>query len=128
MTAIMEGDYPLTKHFRLGELWCPCCHGVQISNLRRLCLKLECVRSGYGPMEIASGFRCHLHNMEEGGRTFSRHLVGKAADIKVWTDGDRYKLVQALLKNGFRRIGIGKTIIHADIEESTIPVLWTYYP
>ena len=79
-------------------------------------------------MEIASGFRCQMHNLEVNGARFSRHMDGKAADIKVFTDGDRFRLMQALLKNGFRRIGIGKTIIHADIDESAVPVLWTYYP
>ena len=128
MPDFVESDYPLTKHFRLGELWCPCCHGVNIGNLRRLCLQLEFVRADYGPIEIASGFRCTLHNLEVRGRTFSRHLEGKAADIKVWTDGDRFRLVHALLKHGFRRIGIGKTIIHGDIDESAVPILWTYYP
>jgi len=91
---------------------------MDIANIRRLCLKLECVRSGYGPMEIVSGYRCQIHNLEVDGARFSRHMDGKAADIKVLTDGDRFRLVQALMKNGFRRIGIGKTIIHADIDES----------
>ncbi len=121
-------DYFLSPHFTLRELWCPCCHGVHLTNLRRLCARLELVRSAYGPMEIASAYRCAMHNHELGGKFDSRHLDGLAADIKVCSDSDRYRLMQALLANGFRRIGVMKNAIHADIGESLRPVLWTYYP
>ena len=126
MQSIIAGDYPLTQHFRLHQFWCPCCHSAELSNLRRLCMRLEAVRADYGAMAIVSGYRCFLRNLEMDGQDDSRHLEGKAADIRVWTDEDRFRLVWALLANGFKRIGIGRTIIHADIDESGPPVLWTY--
>jgi hypothetical protein len=128
MPGVIVGEFRISPHFRVKELWCPCCHFLNIDNTRRLCARLECARSQYGPMEIASGYRCIIHNLEVGGANFSRHLDGKAADIRVLTDGDRFRLVRALLDNGFRRIGIGKDIVHADIDDSAVPLMWTYYP
>ncbi|MBN2464378.1 peptidase M15 [candidate division WOR-3 bacterium] len=120
-------DFRVTPHFTLGELWCPCCHTFNLTNLTRLCRKLEVARGSYGPMTIASAFRCQLHNLEQGGKLMSRHLEGLAADIAVYTDGDRFRLMAALLNAGFRRIGVMKNAIHADVGETQVNVLWTYY-
>jgi uncharacterized protein YcbK (DUF882 family) len=128
MSGNVVGDFRITPHFRVAEMWCPCCHHLDMPNIRKLCARLELVRPAFGPMQIASGYRCLIHNLEVNGAQFSRHLDGKAADIRVLTDGDRYKLVGALLANGFRRIGIGKNIVHADIDDSSFPLMWTYYP
>ncbi len=120
-------DYKVTPHFSLGELWCPCCHAFNLTNLTRLCRRLEVARGSFGPMTIGSGFRCPLHNLEQGGRLMSRHLEGLAADIAVYTDGDRFRLMVALLNAGFRRVGVMKNAIHADVGETLVNVLWTYY-
>lgn len=128
MSGSVVGEFRITPHFRVAEMWCPCCHHMEMQNIRELCARLEKVRGNFGPMQIVSGYRCLVHNLEVNGAQFSRHLDGKAADIKVLTDGDRYKLVRALLANGFRRIGIGKSIVHADIDDTSFPVMWTYYP
>jgi len=128
MSGEVVGDFRITPHFRVAEFWCPCCHWMNRPNIFKLCARLEAVRESYGPMQIVSGCRCLVHNLEVGGAQFSRHLDGKAADIKVLTDGDRYKLVYALLANGFRRIGVGKNVVHADIDDSSFPLMWTYYP
>jgi len=128
MSGEIVGEFRITPHFRVAEFWCPCCHWMNRTNIFALCARLEAVRATYGPMQIVSGYRCLVHNLEAGGATLSRHLEGKAADIRVLTDGDRYRLVKALLDSGFRRIGIGKHIVHADTDESSIPLMWTYYP
>jgi hypothetical protein len=93
----------------------------------RLALRLEEVRPGFGPMTIVSGFRCAKHNLERGGKPNSQHLIGLAADILAASDSTRYRLVLGLLHQGFKRIGIGKAIVHADIGTITGPVIWTYY-
>jgi uncharacterized protein YcbK (DUF882 family) len=36
-------------------------------------------------IEIISGNRCEAHNSAVGGAPASQHLLGKAADIKVWS-------------------------------------------
>jgi zinc D-Ala-D-Ala carboxypeptidase len=126
MSVITE-DYRLSPHFRVGEFKCPCCGIAPLAPLRRLCEQLELARSRFGPMEIASGYRCQMHNLEVEGARFSRHMQGLAADIKCYSDGDRFRLMSALLTAGFRRIGVGRLIVHADIDTSAVPVMWTYY-
>jgi len=118
----------LTDHFALDEFRCPCCHDVNEAAARALATRLEEVRLEFGPMRIESGFRCPRQNEHVGGRPFSQHLVGLAADIQCTDDADRYRLMMLLLSLGFKRLGIGKTIIHADIGTITGPVIWTYYP
>ena len=120
-------DYKVTPHFTLGELWCPCCRTFNLTNLTRLCRKLEVARGSFGPLSIASAYRCQMHNLEKDGKPMSRHLDGLAADIAVYSDGDRFRLMVALLNAGFCRIGVMKTAIHADIGETQVALLWTYY-
>jgi zinc D-Ala-D-Ala carboxypeptidase len=79
-------------------------------------------------MTIVSGFRCVANNAKQGGAKNSQHLIGLAADILVTSDAHRHLLISALLAFNFKRIGIGKSIIHADIGTITGPVIWTYYP
>ena len=116
----------LTDHFTLDEFRCPCCLDVNETAARALATRLEEVRLEYGPMRIESGFRCPRQNEHVGGRPFSQHLVGMAADIKCESDQARFELVRLLLGHGFQRLGIGKTIIHADISTITGPVIWVY--
>lgn len=123
----MPGDDHLSPHFRLSEFRCRCCGNVIERAARELAQRLEPVRLGYGPIRIVSGFRCARKNALSGGRLFSQHLVGLAADIACDTNQDRYRLVNALLVHGFLRIGIGDTFLHADISTATSPVIWTYY-
>ena len=89
--------------------------------------ELEKVRPAFGPIVIRSGFRCAKENRKVGGVANSYHLLGLAVDIGVLTDSGRYALIRALLDHGWRRLGIGKNIVHADVGPSRLPVIWTYY-
>lgn len=70
-----------TEHFSDSEFACKCC-GEVIINPRLLEL-LEQLRYNCGgyPLFITSGYRCPSHNREEGGATYSQHMLGNAADI-----------------------------------------------
>jgi len=116
----------LTDHFTLDEFRCPCCGDVIEAAARALAERLQPVRDNYGPIHIHSGYRCPRHNQVIGGRPFSQHLVGLAADIACDNDANRFELVTILLANNFKRIGIGRLIIHADISTITGPVIWVY--
>jgi uncharacterized protein YcbK (DUF882 family) len=76
------------------------------------------------PFTINSGFRCPKHN-EAVGSTSENHTSGKAADIACISGPERIKIVQGLIRAGFRRIGIGKTFIHADSRDD-IESIWLY--
>ena len=49
-------------------------------------------------------------------------------DIRANSSATRYKIVAAALVAGIRRIGIGKTFVHIDNDDS-LPqgVIWHYY-
>ena len=77
-------------------------------------------------MRIVSGFRCQKKNELLGGKTFSQHLIGLAADIACDDDVSRRHLLVLLLAYQFPRIGISQHLIHADIGTITGPLIWVY--
>lgn len=56
----------------------------------------------------------------------SSHCKGIAVDIGVSNHQQRLYIVAALISVGFRRIGVGKTFIHVDDDESKVPSMWLY--
>lgn len=85
------------------------------------------------PFKINSGFRSKKHNESLRARGFkavknSAHLKGLAADIRTRSSSDRFKIVDALLRVGVTRIGIGKTFVHCDTDNTkTQELIWDYY-
>ena len=86
------------------------------------------------PFVITSGYRTHEHQeaMKRKGYKVSKdssHRLGLAADIKCTNSANRFKIIEALLYVGINRIGIGKTFIHADLDNrkhKPIEVIWNY--
>ena len=84
------------------------------------------------PFVINSGFRTLEYHKDLGRRGYptavkSAHLKGCAADISCTRSTDRWKIINALLSVGFTRIGIAKTFIHVDCDETrTQNVIWKY--
>lgn len=95
----------------------------------QLMLKLDLARGYAGiPFKITSGYRTKEYNAKVGGVEDSSHTLGLAVDILCTTSENRLKMVSALLKAGFTRLGIGKDFIHADIDSSKPQnVIWHYY-
>ena len=79
------------------------------------------------PFIINSAWRSVEHNEKVGGKPDSSHLKGLAVDIKCTNSVDRFKLYDILREVGFKRIGVGKTFIHVDIDKDKSPeVFWVY--
>ena len=117
----------ISEHFRRYEFECRCtCKADHIQPV--FIAHLEDARRKYGhPMQITSGVRCPEHNAKVGGLPDSAHLTGWAADIGCTTSYSRYKLINALLAAGFKRIGVAKSFIHADLDPTKpAEFLWTY--
>lgn len=77
---------------------------------------------------ITSGFRSQSYERSKGRKGSSSHCKGLAADFSAVNSHLRYKIVAGLLLSGFPRIGIGKTFIHADIDETKAhPIIFHYY-
>lgn len=94
-----------------------------------LMLRLDNVRRMAGiPLVINSAFRSIAYEKSRGRSGTSSHCKGLAVDIRCNSDANRWKIVKALIDNGFTRIGISKTYIHADIDTNkTQGVIWHYY-
>jgi len=113
------------KYFKLKEFVCPCCQKSVISE--ELVLKLDLAREiAEVPFRINSAYRCLKHNQFGGGVKDSAHLLSLAVDIACSNGVDRIKILRGLIIAGFRRIGIGKTFIHVDIDSSKPNNLWLY--
>ncbi|MFA5397958.1 MAG: D-Ala-D-Ala carboxypeptidase family metallohydrolase [Methanogenium sp.] len=111
------------KYFKLEEFKCPCCGKANMDSL--FLAQIDNARDYAGvPFIITSGCRCEKHNKEVGS-TSRNHLCGKACDISCTVGPMRIKIVMGLIRAGFRRIGIGKTFIHADSMDD-IESIWLY--
>jgi zinc D-Ala-D-Ala carboxypeptidase len=109
----------LTKHFSLAELGCRCGCG-RADMTPALLSSLEALREAVGrPLSITSGFRCRRHNAEESGAKSSRHLSGEAVDIRAYFPQEKFELVAAAIKLGFKGIGVSETFVHLDVRSGT---------
>ena len=117
----------ITAHFEYSEFSCSCCSQSDMSS--DFVNRLEAARViADTPFKITSGYRCAINNRRVGGVGTSAHLVGKAVDISANGSIERFSIIRALLYAGFVRIGVGKSYIHVDNDESKPEgVMWDYY-
>ena len=117
------------KFFQPHEFDSPDSKGSGINMKQSTLDKLNVARGIAGiPFHINSGFRTEAHNKKVGGVSDSPHPQGHAADIRTRNGRERWIILNALIKAGFTRIGIGKTYIHADDSPTSPPeVIWDYY-
>lgn len=91
--------------------------------------KLLLAQKIYGQkFKINSAFRSLAWEKEKGRNGRSSHCKGIAVDIGVANHQQRLYILVALLSVGFRRVGIAKTFIHVDDDDSKVPSLWLYDP
>lgn len=125
----------MLRYFNYSEFDSPDVQGSGQLMDKNLLEMLDEVRDKFDkPIHINSGFRTPAHNEAVGGKMpdangngGSSHLKGLAVDIACNKSQDRFDLINCLLDVGFSRIGVGKTFIHADIDQKkTQGVIWTY--
>jgi len=115
------------KYFTLDEFNCPSLPNSGKNMDSSFLAKLEEAREIAGvPFKITSGYRTKEHNAEVGGVPNSSHLIGVAADIAVSSGSERYIILNALIRAGFKRIGVAKTFIHCDTDPNKSNSVWTY--
>lgn len=93
-----------------------------------LCEMLDKARELAGiPFYLNSTLRSPEKNAEVGGVKDSAHIRGEAVDIRCRNSNERFIMKKALYDVGFKRIGHGKTFIHADIaKDKPQNVEWDY--
>ncbi|MGD0263553.1 MAG: D-Ala-D-Ala carboxypeptidase family metallohydrolase [Candidatus Methylomirabilota bacterium] len=115
----------LSEHFSKSEFACKCGCGADAVD-PELITRLEQLRAALGsPIVILSGCRCPAWNAKQGeAKPDSAHLtdpaqseICQAADVQTPTGHDRFAVLAAAVSaGGFRRVGIGRTFIHMDID------------
>lgn len=80
------------------------------------------------PFRINSGYRCPEHNAKVSSTGANGpHTSGKAVDIATPDNRTRHKVLTALVLSGFHRIGVARTFIHVDDDETKDrEVVWLY--
>lgn len=113
----LAGEPTASNHFTFTELACK--GSVSHRGCRRvrchaeLLHGLELIRRMQGPMNLASVYRCPVHNANVGGASLSQHVYGAGADIEP-----RLTFVQVLRLGVFSGIGVQRRtgkVRHVDV-------------
>lgn len=117
----------MPKYFTDNELKCKCGCGLENITPRHKSMLYTARENAGIPFIVNSGSRCEKHNKKVGGKPDSDHLTGEGTDIECTTSRHRFIILEAAIKAGFKRIGIGKTFIHLGSRESNPSmVAWLY--
>ena len=115
------------KYFELPEFDCPSLPNSGKNMDFDFLHKLEQAREIAGiPFKITSGYRTEARNEKVGGVKNSSHLKAVAADISISNGQQRYIVLNALIRAGFKRIGVAKTFIHCDTDADKNNSVWVY--
>lgn len=110
-----DGDKKLSTNFKVREFACsdgsdPVFIDSDLVNV------LQKIRSHFGKsVTITSAYRTPTHNKKVGGTTYSQHLYGKAADIKISgvSPAKVADYAETLLPSG--GVGTYDTFTHVDV-------------
>ena len=116
------------KYFKLSEFDSPDQKNSGKFMNEKFLEKLDYARHNADvPFKITSGYRTKEWNLKVGGRVGSSHLKGLAVDIACNGSRQRALIIKSLINVGINRIGIGKTFLHCDVDNSKDQdVFWLY--
>ena len=117
-----------SKYFKEDE-FNRCSPSCSLQDMKQTTIsKLDTAREVAGiPFVLTSAYRSREHDRSKGRSGTGAHTIGRAIDIRCNTSRNRFLVVNALLKAGFKRIGVGKTFVHADDSEThDQEVMWLY--
>ena len=106
-----------------------CSPSASLQNMQQSTMsKIDTAREIAGiPFVITSAYRSTAWDKAKGRSGTGSHTLGRAIDIRCNSSSNRWKIIDALLKAGFNRIGIANTFIHADdSQQHAQQVIWMY--
>lgn len=105
------GDVAL--NFSRSEFRCSHC-GRLVGPTAELLAVLQRARTAKGePLRIVSGYRCRTFNRRVGGKSYSEHLTGNAADVPRG-----FATVTQWLGYGARGVGVRYgDVVHVDMSD-----------
>lgn len=111
----------LSEHFSIEEFACHHCGELPEQGISQALLDgLEKLRTAIGnkPINISSGYRCPVRNMEVDGVPNSDHMKGKAADI--WVKGMSAYELGLQCQNIFDGVGVYEEddFVHVDMRSN----------
>lgn len=116
------------KYFQFSEFDSPDEPGSALKYMDTIVIHvLDVAREEAGiPFIINSGYRTETYNKKVGGSPTSSHLKGLAADIAYNSLEDAVRIIAALARAGFYRIGLypNQNFIHVDDDDSKPVAYW----
>lgn len=105
-----------------------CAHESRLNISKDLVLFLERLEREVGfELKFSSGVRCEECNRRVGGVHGSSHIMGRAVDVACIGGFARLIIVGAALRCGARRVGVGASFVHLDVDADQVQdVLWVY--
>ena len=117
------------KHFTEREFQ-KCTPSCSLQDMKQDFInRLDTARDIAGiPFVINCAYRSREYDLSKGRSGNSAHTRGRAVDIRCNSSATAFRIIDAALKVGFKRIGVGKTFIHLD-DDMILPqnVIWNYY-
>lgn len=87
LEAIIQDPWEDIRYFTPAEFACKCggfCDGYPAAMDPRVVKIADRARAHFGsPGTVVSGLRCQVHNRNVGGVANSRHMAGKAIDLRI---------------------------------------------
>jgi uncharacterized protein YcbK (DUF882 family) len=113
-----NGNWKLSENFKVKEFACKDGSDSIFISLELVEI-LQKIRTHFGKaVTVTSSYRTADHNRTVGGSTYSQHLYGMAADIKVKETNPKEVAAYAeSLLTDTGGIGIYSTFIHVDVRE-----------
>jgi uncharacterized protein YcbK (DUF882 family) len=120
--------FPQNPYFKLEEFDQPGTPGTGKNMSPAFIMQLiKCREIARIPFNINSGYRSVEWELKQKRSGFSAHTKGLAADIQAIGTGNRFIIVEAAIKSGFKRIGIAETYVHLDTDpDKPQGVVWLY--
>ena len=113
-----DGNLRLSLNFRVKEFACKDGSDPIFIDSDLVSI-LQKIRTHFKkPVTITSAYRTPTHNKSCGGTTYSQHLYGKAADIKVQGIAPKEVATYAETLLGEGGIGIYNTFTHIDVRST----------